>query len=105
MEKYIILADVACDISQEIRDYFKVEDYIEGHVNISDGRDFKTKLDWSNIDRDDFYKCVSSRKIEVVSAPASPEEYYLKFKKYVEEGYKILSMSIFLYNWLVQPVN
>lgn len=94
MEKYIILADVACDISEEIRNYFKVEDYIEGHVNISDGRDFKTKLDWSEIERGDFYKCVSSRKIEVVSAPASPEEYYLIFKKYAEEGYKILSMSL-----------
>ena len=94
MEKYIILADVACDISEEIRNYFKVEDYIEGHVNISDGRDFKTKLDWSEIERDDFYKCVSSRKTEVVSAPASPEEYYLIFKKYAEEGYKVLSMSL-----------
>ncbi len=94
MEKYIILADVACDISEEIRNCFKVEDYIEGHVTISDGRDLKTKLDWSEITRDDFYKCVASRKIEVSSAPASPEEYYLKFKKYVEAGYKILSMSI-----------
>lgn len=94
MEKYVILADVACDISKEIRDYFNVEDYIKGHVHISDGRDIQTTLDWSNIGRDDFYKTLSNKKIEVSSAPASPEEYYEIFKKYVSSGYKILSMSI-----------
>lgn len=94
MERYIILADVSCDISEEIRGYFGVSDYIEGHVHISDGRDLTTKLDWSEIGRNDFYKCLSSKKTEVSSAPASPEEYYEKFKSYAEEGYKILSMSI-----------
>lgn len=94
MEKYIILADVACDISEEIRNYFDVEDYIKGHVHISDGRDFQTTLDWSNIEREEFYKALSNRKLEISSAPASPDEYYLTFKKYVESGYKILSMSL-----------
>ena len=94
MEKYIILADVSCDISAEIREYFGVEDYIQGHVHISDGRDLVTKLDWSQIGRGEFYKCLSNKKMEVSSAPASPEEYYEKFKAYAEGGYKILSMSI-----------
>ncbi len=94
MEKYIILADVTCDLSKEIRDSFGIEDYIEGHVQFSDGRDLKTTLDWSNIEREEFYKTLSNRKIQVNTAPASPEEYYLVFKKYVEMGYKILSISI-----------
>lgn len=94
MEKYIILADVACDISEEIRNYFDVTDYIRGHVHISDGRDFQTTLDWSNVEREEFYKALSNRKLEISSAPSSPEEYYQTFKKYIEMGYKILSMSI-----------
>lgn len=94
MEKFIILADVTCDLSEEIRKEFGVEDYIPGHVSISDGRDIFTTLDWTQIDREDFYKTLSNKKMKVSSAPASPEEYYLKFKKYVEEGYKILSISI-----------
>lgn len=94
MEKYIILADVACDISKEIRDYFKVEDYVHGYVHISDGRDIQTTLDWSKIEREEFYKILSNKKLEVSSAPASPEEFYLIFKEYAEKGYKILSMSI-----------
>ena len=63
MEKYIILADVTCDLSKEIRDYFKIEDYIEGFATFSDGRDIKTRLDWSLISREEFYKTLSSNKI------------------------------------------
>ena len=94
MNKYIILADVTCDLSAEIRKEFGVEDYIPGHVHFSDGRDIKTTLDWDNISREEFYKALSNKKIEVSTAPASPEEYYLTFKNYAERGYDILSMSI-----------
>ncbi len=94
MKKYIILADVTCDLSAEIRDCFGVEDYIKGHIHFSDDRDFETTLDWSNIEGEEFYKALSNKKLEVSTAPASPEEYYLIFKDYVEKGYDILSMSI-----------
>ena len=94
MEKYIILADVTCDLSQEIREYFQIPDYIKGHIHFSDNRDFETTLDWSNISREDFYAALSNKRLDVSTAPASPEEYYLTFKKYAEDGYKILSMSI-----------
>lgn len=93
-EKFIILADVTCDLSHEIRDYFKIEDYLEGYIHFSDGRDFKTTLDWSNIERGEFYKALSNKKIQVSTAPPSPEETYRAFKGYVEAGYKVLSMSI-----------
>lgn len=93
-DKYIILADVTADISQEIRDYFQIPDYIKGHIHFSDGRDFQTTLDWSNISREDFYSALSNRKLDVSTAPASPEEYYQTFRKYIEDGYKILSINI-----------
>ena len=94
MEKFIILADVTCDLSEEIRKEFGVEDYIPGHVTINDGRDLITTLDWTNVEREDFYKTLSNKKIQVSSAPASPGEYDMYFTKYVQAGYKILSMSI-----------
>lgn len=94
MSKYVILADLTCDLSEEIRKEFGVEEYIKGHVHFSDGRDFRTTLDWSQISREEFYKTLSNKKIEVSSAAASPEEYYEIFKKYAEMDYQILSMSI-----------
>ncbi len=94
MNKYVILADVTCDLSQEIREYFGIEDYIRGHIHFSDGRDFQTTLDWDHIGREEFYKALSDKKTEISTAPASPEEYYTIFRKYAEQGIDILSMSI-----------
>ena len=94
MNKYIILADVTCDLSAPIRKQFGIQDYMQGHIHFSDGRDFNTTLDWSHITRDEFYKALSNRKLDVSTAPPSPEEYYTTFKNYAEAGYDILSMSI-----------
>ena len=94
MKKFIILPDVTCDLTEEIRTRFGLEDYIEGYIHFSDGRDLKTTLDWSNIKRDEFYKTLSNKKMEVSTAPASPEDYYEFYKKYAEQGYDILAMSI-----------
>lgn len=93
-EKFVILADVTCDLSQEIREYFGVEEYLEGYIHFSDGRDFKTTLDWTNIERGEFYKALSNKRLQVSTAPPTPEEMYQAFKGYVEKGYKVLSMSI-----------
>ena len=93
MKDFVILPDVTCDLSQEIRDYFGLTDYIQGHVHINDDS-IRTSLDWTNIIRDKFYKTLSSKRNKVSSAAASPEEYYQIFKKYAEEGYGIISMSI-----------
>ena len=94
MDKFVILTDFACDLSQEIRDRFQMEDYMKGHVTISDGRDIEATMDWSNISREEFYAALSNRKLQVSSSPASPEQYYETFKKYVEEGYKVLTMCL-----------
>lgn len=93
MKKFIILPDVTCDLSQEIREYFGLQDYLEGYVHIND-RSVKTRLDWKNISREEFYKTLENKKNTVSSATASPEEYYQFFKKYIEQGYAILSMSL-----------
>ena len=93
VKKFIILPDITCDLSEQIRDFFGLEDYIRGHVHINE-ESLATTLDWSQIDRAAFYKALSDKKNTVSSAAASPEEYYQAFKKYAENGYDILSMSI-----------
>ncbi len=93
MKKYVILADLTCDLSEEIRQYFGVEDYIPGYVNI-DGKELKTYLDWSQISREEFYSTLGNKNSKVTSAPPSQEEYREIFTKYVKDGYAVLSMSI-----------
>ncbi len=93
MEKFVIIPDVTCDLSAEIREYFGLEEYVSGYVHIND-KSIRTTLDWENISRDEFYKTLSNKNNTVSSAAASPEEYYRLFKSYAEKGYAILSMSI-----------
>ncbi len=93
MKDFIILPDVTCDLSKEIRDYFNLVDYIPGYVHIND-KSFRTRLDWTEFSRETFYKTLANKKNKVSSATASPEEYYQIFKQYVEQGYGILSMSL-----------
>lgn len=93
MKKFIVLPDVTCDLSQEIRDYFGLKDYIRGYVHVND-ESIRTTLDWENVTREGFYKTLANKKNVVSSAAASPEEYYQTFKKYVDEGYDVLSMSL-----------
>lgn len=93
MKKYVILADLTCDLSKELRDRFGVEDYIKGHINI-DGQEYQTHLNWDNISREDFYKALSDKDIKITTAPPNLEEYCEIFTKYIKAGYAILSMSI-----------
>ncbi|MBQ1955266.1 MAG: DegV family protein [Clostridia bacterium] len=94
MKNFVILADIACDLSEEIRSAVGMNDYLPGHVHIDDGRDFPTTLDWTNISREEFYKTVGNKNRKVTSAPPNLDEYYACFEKYVKEGVAVLSMSI-----------
>lgn len=94
MKDFVILADVSCDISEEIRSDIGMNDYLRGHVHIDDGRDFKTTLDWTPISREEFYSIVSNKNRKVTSAPPNLDEYYACFEDYVKKGFAVLSMSI-----------
>ena len=93
MEKFIILPDVTCDLSPAMRAEFGLSDYIRGWVHIDD-QPMQTTLDWDTVSREEFYKTLESKKHTVSSAAASPEEYYQIFRRYLAEGYDILSMSL-----------
>lgn len=92
--RYIILADVTCDLNEDIRNRIGMKEYIKGHVHFDDGRDFQTALEWSDISRSDFYKQLSNKKNKITTAPANADECYEYFEKYASQGYDIISMSL-----------
>lgn len=93
MKSFVILADLTCDLSKELRKDFAVSDYIKGHITI-DGQEMLTQLNWDLISRDEFYQKLGDKKVKITTAPPNLEEYCEIFTKYVEEGYGVLSMSI-----------
>ena len=96
MDKFIILADVTCDLTEEMREYFGVQDYIPGHINLGNGREEITRLEWDYIEAKEFYKMLGSKDNKISTAPPNLEEYYNKFVAYVKEGY-------FSANWNTKP--
>lgn len=97
MKKYVILADITCDLPKEIRDLVGMEDYIKGHISVTEGgetKDFNTDLDWETIERDYFYTAIDNTKAKVVTSAPNLDEYIDKFTEYVKAGYSVLSMSI-----------
>lgn len=93
-QKYIILADVTCDLNETIRNEIGMNDYIPGHVHFDDGRDLPTTLDWSHISREEFYKQLSNKKAKITTAPANADECYEHFERYIAKGYAIISISL-----------
>lgn len=93
MGKFIVLPDITCDLNKETREFFGLQDYVKGYVCIGDQL-VQTDLDWQSLKRDYFYKTLMNKKISVSSSASSPEEYYQIFKKYVDDGYDVLSMSL-----------
>lgn len=94
MKDFVILVDSTCDLSEEARADVGMTDYIPGHAHFSDGRDIVTKLDWSEISREDYYKTLSNKKIQVTTAPPSPAEFYDAFEKYAKEDIGVISISL-----------
>ncbi len=97
MEKYVILADITCDLSKEMREAMGVKDYIKGHITIKQNggsADYRSDLDWETISRDDFYAALNNKQAKVTSSPPNPDEYCDVFCSYIEQGYGVLSISI-----------
>ena len=93
MKDFVILADLTCDLSRELRKDFGVVEYIPGHITI-DGQEMQTRLDWDLISREEFYQKLEDKKVKITTAAPNLEEYCEIFTKYINKGYGILSMSI-----------
>ncbi len=94
MNKYVVIGDVSCDLSPEEREFFKVDDYITGHVVIDNERQLTTKLAWEDISARELFDLIKDKKHEVTTAPANAEEVYAFFENYLKQGYDILSISL-----------
>ena len=93
MEKFVILGDSCCDLTKELRQKYDVE-YIHGHMTLPDGKEVDTVLNWDNIGHDEFYNSLKKNPESYTTAPASMEEYVIKFSEIIAKGYGILSISL-----------
>ncbi len=91
--KFVILGDVSCDLSPELRERYKTE-YVEGYLKLPDGREVKSKLDWNDISSESFYEALKKNPDGFSTAPAPVAELYEIFKKYAEQGIPVLHTAM-----------
>ncbi len=93
MKKFVILPDVTCDLSQELREKFDIE-YVKGHIVFPDKIEREGVLEWKYCTREEFYKDLKKNPNEYSTSPANIDEFKEAFEHYVKEGYDVLSLTI-----------
>lgn len=93
MGKFVILTDTSSDLTKELRERFDIE-YIPGHLQLPDGRNVPLLLEWNDDYQHDSFYAAIKKGAEFATSPANVAEYAEVFKKYVEEGCDVLSISI-----------
>jgi len=93
MKKFVILPDVTCDLSEELRKKFDIE-YVKGHIVFPDKVEREGVLEWKYCTREEFYKDLKKNPNEYSTSPANIDEFKEAFESYVKEGYDVLSLSI-----------
>ena len=92
-KKFVILADVTCDISKEFRKEYDIE-LIPGHFTTPDGKEHIGDCSWDEFSRESFYKELKKNPAGFQSAPASVEEFRLIFKKHADAGEPMIAVCI-----------
>lgn len=93
MKKFVILPDVTCDLSEELRKKFDIE-YVKGHIVFPDQVEREGVLEWKYCTREEFYKDLKKNPNAYSTSPANIDEFKEAFVKYIKEGYDVLALTI-----------
>ncbi len=96
MHSFAILTDTTAEISSSLRERFHIDEVLQGHVHLPDGRDCLSDNDWQLFtDPDDFYSQLSADKqMRFATAPCSPEEVKLAVTKYFKQGRDVMFLAL-----------
>lgn len=97
---FVILADTACDLNEELRKRFNIE-YVSSHIVYPDGKERISTLNWSdfkyfgdNCTSEIFYTELKKNPDAYKTAPANVEEVAQAMEKFIQEGKAVISISL-----------
>ena len=93
MQKFVIMADGTCDLSESFRKEYDVL-VLPGHVVLPDKTDIVAPLDWSAVSCEDFYADLKKNPNGYSTAPANVEEFKAAMIDVVKDGTPLLVMTI-----------
>lgn len=89
MEKIKIISDSTCDLPQDILDKYDIE-VLPLYVNFGE----KRYLDREEINLDQLIEKIDAGEVFPTTSQVIPQRFYECFKRYLEEGYKIISIHL-----------
>ena len=93
MKPFVIMADITCDLTQDLRERFDVE-FIPGHMKTPDGEDIPTELEWTRWTSDEFYAQLRKNPDAFATSPPNVTELQNAFEAHVKKGDAILALAI-----------
>ena len=108
MKKFVILADVTCDLGKELREEYDVE-FVNGHFTTPDGKEHESYLEWTDTTPSQFYKELRAKPNDYTTAPPNVTEWCDVIENYVKQDIGVLALTISsalsgTYNFLCQAV-
>ena len=93
MSDFAIMTDCCSDLTAEIRERFDI-DYIQGHLQMPDGRNVPLCMEWTeNYSHDEFYGAIK-KGAEYATSPANVAEFAEKYKSYIKDGRDVMVITI-----------
>ena len=93
MNKYVIIADTSCDLSEEFQKEYDIK-VIPAHIKTPDRGELTILPGWKEYDRDKFYADLKKNPDAYTTSPANVEECRREFEKYASQGYDIIALTI-----------
>ena len=91
MNKIAIISDSSCNLNSKLKEQFGVDAIVPMHY-ILDGQMFDASGDWETMSAKEYYDSMRNGKI-FKSSLVKANEYEEVFKKFLDQGYDILSVS------------
>ena len=93
MEKFAIVADCTCDLSEELEARLGV-DVLAGHVALPDRTEIPSPRKWERWTREEFYADLKKDPSAYTTSPPNVAEFEAALEKYAAEGTGVLAMTI-----------
>ena len=90
MRKFVIISDTGCDLEKSLRDQYDIQ-YLP--ISFScEGKEYVADLDWNSLPAKEFYDRMRNGA-RFVTSQINVETYKETYRKYVQDGYDVLSIS------------
>lgn len=94
MSEFVIIPDASSDLTKELRERFRIPDYVRGTFYYPDGTEAKADLDWELMSPEAYYTSMSGRKMLYKTASAQRREILRAYEGQLKAGKDILAITL-----------